>query len=100
MAFVRGRTNFKERFVEAVVPFTAPSMTAGSLSGRVVGGRPAPTAAAPDTDCASVLSLAGGAAGAGPCQAPAGSAGGPRGVGVHSPSAVGAVRDCSVARTA
>jgi hypothetical protein len=94
MAFVRGRTTFEERIVKAVVPLTAPSLTAGSFSGRVAWAHPAPTASAPDTDCASVLSLAGGAAGAGPCPAPVGSAGGPQGVGVKPASAAGVVRDC------
>jgi hypothetical protein len=94
MAFVRGRTSFEERFVEAVVPLHAPSLTAGSISGRVAWAELAPTADAPDTDCASVLSLADGAAGAAPCAASVGSAGGSKGVGVHSPSAVRAVRDC------
>lgn len=35
MAFVRGRTSFEERFVEAIVPLSAPSLTAGSISGRL-----------------------------------------------------------------
>jgi hypothetical protein len=35
MAFVRGRTIFEERFVETAVQFTAPSLTAGSISGRL-----------------------------------------------------------------
>ena len=95
MAFVRGRTSFEERFVEAAVPLTATSLTAGSRSRRMASGQPAPATAAPEPNCASVLSLAGGAAGAGPCQAPVGSAGGLRGVGARSASAVGAVRDCS-----
>jgi hypothetical protein len=91
MAFVRGRTSFEERFVDSVVPLPAPPFTAGSLSGPLAW---AEASARPDTDCASVLSLAGGAAGAGPCRAPVGSAGGPQGVGVDSASALGAVRDC------
>jgi hypothetical protein len=80
--------------VEAVVQLYAPSLTAASLSGRLASARPAPTVAAPDTDCAPVLSPAAGAAGAAPCAAPVGSAGGPQGAGAHSASAVGAVRDC------
>ena len=44
MAFVHGRTSFEERFVEAVVPLTASSLTAGSFSGRVAWGPTAPTA--------------------------------------------------------
>ncbi len=79
--------------MESVVPLSAKSLTAGSLSGRVAWAQ-GPSAAAPDTDCASELSLAGGAAAVAPCAASVGSAGGPQGVGVLSASATGAVRDC------
>jgi hypothetical protein len=94
MAFVRGRTSFEERFVKAAIPLSAPSLTAGSPFGCIASAEQALVVTAPETDCASVLSLAGGAAGAGPCPAPVGSAGGLQGVGVHSPSAFRAVRDC------
>jgi hypothetical protein len=80
--------------VESVVPLSASSLTAGSLSGRIAGAQ-VPTAAAPDTDRASELSLAGGAAAVAPCATSVGSAGGPQGVGAHPASAVGVVRDCS-----
>jgi hypothetical protein len=60
MAFVRGRTSFEERSVESVVPLSATPLTAGSLSGPLARAE-GPMVAAPDTDCASELSLAGGA---------------------------------------
>ena len=80
--------------MEFVVPSSAPSLAPGSLSGPLAWAGSAGVAAAPDTDCATELSLAGGAAAVAPCAASVGSAGGPQGVGVLSASATEAVRDC------